>query len=207
MEESMAELGDISELKARVREQRDAGDPAGAAGVLRDAIRRIGLELADLHGMLGGTLSEQGDFAAAVAEYDAGFELDRRFGSPSSYNELNRLVARVRVAPGSLAGASPATGPGRELPAVDVPRELAGVETRLRSEVGAARAADPWAAGDLALAAALNGHLAEALAAADRVAAQVRGAYARTLAALAALDTPRKATLEAVRARLEQAPG
>ena len=71
----------------------------------------------------------------------------------------------------------------------------------------AARAGDPWAAGDLALAAALNGHLAEALAAADRVAAQVRGAYVRTLAALAALDTPRKATLEAVRARLEQAPG
>ena len=47
----MAEIGDISELKARVREQRDEGDPAGTAGVLRDAIRRIGPELADLHGM------------------------------------------------------------------------------------------------------------------------------------------------------------
>ena len=105
----MAEIGDISELKARVREQRDEGDPAGTAGVLRDAIRRIGLELADLHGMLGGTLSQQGDFAAAAAGSDAGFELDRRFGSLSSYNELNRLVARVRVVPGSLHGASLAT--------------------------------------------------------------------------------------------------
>lgn len=39
----MAEIGDINELKARVREQRDTGDPAGV--VLRDAIRGIGLEL------------------------------------------------------------------------------------------------------------------------------------------------------------------
>jgi hypothetical protein len=206
----MTELVNTSDLRALVRQQRQQGNVNGAAETLRGAIEGIGLELADLYGMLGGTMREKGDLVASAAGYDSGFELDRRFGPASSYNELNRLIARVELVPACLDDPDALRG-HRSLPFVDVIEELKIVEDKLRRDVDGPRSNDPWAAGDLALAAALVGHTTDALAAVDHLkslapdpSAHARAAYATTLAALASLDTRQKHLLVELRTRLEQ---
>jgi hypothetical protein len=150
--------------------------------------------------MLGGTRREQGDLVSAAAAYDDGSRIESRYRARSSYNALNRLVTRILLAPGALSDPG-VLRPERRLEFVDVPGALAELQARLERDVVGIRAGDMWAAGDLAVTAALNGDLDVATDAVRRFAACAPppsgySAYRRTLEALARLDTPRRAALE-----------
>ena len=151
-------------------------------------------ELADLYGSLGGTLRDAGELPRAAEAYDAGFdyEVRTRGESPSTYNELNRLVTRVLHNPAVLADAV-------------VSDPLESLRSRLQEELDGRRAGDVWAAGDLALVSALLGdqaRAAEAISAFRSLDPPVsaREAYAAQAADLAALETPHSAALDHVRA-------
>jgi hypothetical protein len=219
----MVELIEQAQDRKRLaRAHRDAGDTAAAVAVLRHGIdalesaltssqedangsadageaeTAIAVQLADLYGMLGGTLRQQGDQLAAAAAYDAGFrfEADPRYAIPSTYNALNRLVTRILLRPDCLAD------PGllrqeRELEFVDVRHEFGELHARLHREVAGARAGDFWAAGDLSLTCALSGDepgMRQGLEEFARLSPPpaVRDAYRDSIGALARLDTPRK---------------
>src|SRR5437763_912232 len=77
-------------------------------------------ELAELYGMLGGTLREQGNLVDAIAAYDTGSGYEP---PDNTYNELNRLVTRILLQPGSLAGSEPPRVPGNVAP-LDVTASL-----------------------------------------------------------------------------------
>jgi tetratricopeptide (TPR) repeat protein len=199
------------ELEQRARAERARGDLAAAAATFREAIRACDdpARRADLYGMLGGTLREQGELAAAVAAYDSGFR-DEPPGS-STYNALNRLVTRILLEPRSAS--DPEALRGRGLPdVVNIPEGLAEVRARLRDDVAGRRADDYWAAGDLALAAALTGDVAEVRAALDHFdrlgpPAAAYAKYREMFDALAALDTPQRGVLREVRDELDRRSG
>ena len=200
----MAELIDSSPAH-RALAQRQQGDLEGAAKTLQQAIDGARRDLADLYGMLGGTKREQGDLVAAAQAYDAGFCLELRFHALSTYNALNRVVMRVLLAPGALSHPN-LLRKEKRLEFVDVRRELSRIEKELRHGLAGVRSNDHWAAGDLAVAAALNGHLTRATEAVERFAScspspssAAYDAYITTLAALAELDTRSKETLESVK--------
>ena len=202
----MADLTHL-ETRERVRALRAQNDLDTAAATLEKAVRQNALELADVYGMLGGVRRDQGDLAAASAAYDAGFKIDTDFGTLSTYNALNRVITRVMLAPEALSDPDVLRGEER-LVFVDVCAELAKFEEQLRRNISGARSDDYWAAADLAIVAALNGHLAEATDAVDHFSscsppAEAFESFHRGLDALARIDTPRKATLESVRERLE----
>ncbi|CAN5362537.1 hypothetical protein BH24GEM3_BH24GEM3_14910 [soil metagenome] len=194
-------------LRELVLAQRQRGDLDAAAKTLQEAIaqNRDDAELADLYGMLGGTRREQGDLVAAVAAYDEGFRLEAKLDS--TYNALNRLVTRIALEPASLSDAE-ALRNYDTLEPVDVPGSLAELQPRLRADVEGARAGDFWAAGDLALTAALNGDVDGTIDALERFHSYSppRSAYAKyyeTFAVLAQLDTPRREALTTAKNWLE----
>jgi tetratricopeptide (TPR) repeat protein len=204
-------MGELTDAKQRAQALRRQGDLKGAAETLRHGIEQLGDELADLHGVLGGTLRDLGDLVGAVAAYDEGARIDGSHRSPSSYNALNRLVTRILLAPRALADPEALRGE-RRLELVNVPATLAELQAQLQRQLEGIRAGDFWAAGDLAVTAALNGDLDAATRAVQRFAGSspppsAYGAYRQTLETLARLDTPRRATLERVRALLERPPG
>lgn len=204
----MRELSDVGSIKQAALAKRRQGDLEGAATTLQQAIEAVGRELGDLYGILGGTRREQGALTAAAAAYDAGFRLDAQFNAASSYNALNRVVTRVLLSPGALSDPDLLRKDGT-LEFVDARRELSRLEEELQRQLGAARSDDCWAAGDLVVTAALNGHLKQAIEAVDRFAscsppASAYHAYAKTLGALGELDTPCKKTLLIVKALLEE---
>lgn len=222
------------QLKLQARSHRDAGDTAAAVRALRAGIdalegtlRRIGSgtqssgavstpadadeaaigrELADLYGMLGGTLREQGDLRAAAAAYDRGFrvESDRRYGLRSTYNALNRLTTRLLLCPACLADPELL----RREPAVeflDLRQELVRLHEQLHRDVTGTRSGDFWAAGDLAVACALNGDEPGVGFAIEQFAGcspppGAAAAYHHSFEALARLNTPAKDTLVAAKA-------
>lgn len=206
------------EFGARARVARTHADHAAAAAHLREAIERLetaiaecrderasagadesalAAELADLYGMLGGTLREADRLVDAALAYDAGYrvEADPRYGFADTYNALNRLTTRVLADPPALSEARSLPGAAGE--PVDVSHELGLLRARLAGEVVGPRASDAWAAGDFALVAALLG---DAEAAADAAAhyerldpaPRARRGYRDVVARLAALDTPRR---------------
>jgi hypothetical protein len=192
--------------KKIARQQRDQGDFKGAVRTLREAIDMAGAELADLHGLMGGTRRQQGDLAAAASAYDTGFHLDESYHAASSYNALNRLVTRVLLEPGSLLNPE-LLREKNNLEFVDVQQALSGLQKQLERQVKGKRSNDFWCAGDLAVTAALNGDLRSAARAVKRFdacspPAYARDAYRQTLAALAKLETPRKEALMKVDALL-----
>lgn len=209
----MVDSSASTNLKETARALKQQGDLDGAATALHTAIDLTATELADLYGMLGGVLRAKNDLVASAQAYDAGFELEQKFNMPSTYNRFNRLMARVQLCPGAL------TDPGllrayEALPYVDVSQLLTELEATLHHDVIGPRSTDYWAAGDLVVVAALNGHLVEATEALDAFAGHLPAppepawsAYAATLQALAALDTPRTDILSDVRARLLQRKG
>jgi len=184
------------DLKDLAREQRDRGDFKGAIRTLKEAIDRAGAELADLHGIMGGTQRQQGDLTAAASAYDAGFHLDERYHAASSYNALNRLLTRVLLEPRSLMNPD-LLRVNQNLEFVNVRQALSEFQKQLERQVKDKRSHDFWCAGDLIVAAALNGDLRGAARAVKRFdacspPAFARDAYRNTLAALAQLETPRK---------------
>lgn len=192
----------MTDLKKLATQQRRQGQLAAAAQTFREAIAQTGDagKLAELYGMLGGTLRENGDLVAAAAAYDRGFEHE---SGQSTYNELNRLVTRVLLEPRCLA--EPETLRAcEELPYVDVPEQLSLVKPQLET-----READYWAAGDLAVVCALFGDEAGMLAALDRFEACLPPAsaarkYHETFAALAGLDTPHDELMALARDRIDR---
>jgi tetratricopeptide (TPR) repeat protein len=191
-----------ADLKKLAKEQRQQGLFDGALDSLQQAIDLAGAELADLHGILGGTLADQGDLVAAAKAYDDGFKVDSRYNPLSSYNALNRLVMRIRLIPGVLTQPELMRKEAR-LDFVDVPYELALLQTKLERHVEHERANDFWAAGDLALTAALNGSIEVTSKAAERFSKCAPPefaitAYRRTLAALGELDIPCKQPIKSL---------
>jgi hypothetical protein len=199
------------ELKQHARREREQGAHMAAHAYLEQAIERLEAsgdpavteELADIYGTLGGTLREKGELVAAAAAYDAGYGYE---ADTNTYNALNRLTTRILLEPASL------TDPGAlrrygELEFVDVPQELGALRARLERDLAGPRADDAWAAGDLALTAALTGD-ADALSfALARFAVlepppRARDACGRVAGALAALDTPRRNLLTRLRDEL-----
>lgn len=183
-------------LAELARSERRAGNLEAAATTQQLAIDAAGRRLADLYGILGGIHKDRGDLIAAASAYDAGYQLDERHRSPSSYNALNRLVARTLLCPAVLSNPEAL----REFPAVafvNVPGQLASLRQELRRQVDGPRAGDWWALGDLVVTAALNGEIDLAAVAVDRLASAspprwVFEAYGKTLEALARLDTPHR---------------
>ena len=191
-----------ADLKKLAKEQRQQGLFDRALDSLQQAIDLAGAELADLHGILGGTLADQGDLIAAAKAYDDGFKVDSRYNPLSSYNALNRLVMRIRLIPGALSHPELMRKEAR-LDFVDVPYELALLQTKLERHVEHERANDFWAAGDLALSAALNGSLEVTSKAVEQFSRCYPPefavtAYRRTLAALAELDIPAKQAIRSL---------
>ena len=191
-----------ADLKKLAKEQRQQGLFDGAIDSLQQAIDLAGAELADLHGILGGTLADQRDLVAAAKAYDDGFKVDSRYNPLSSYNALNRLVMRIRLIPGALTQPELMRKESR-LDFVDVPYELALLQAKLERHVEHERSHDFWAAGDLALAAALNGSLEVTRKAAERFSRSsppefAITAYRRTLAALGELDIPCKQAINSL---------
>lgn len=222
------ELQRIAELRAEAKAARDDGRPGDAIALLgplatelEEMLRghdpaspassveqRVAGELAETYGLLGSAHRDAGDHERALGAYDRGWEIEAgaRYGLVSTYNAINRVVTRIVMAPERLSGRAGAA-PGAE--EVDVPEELDRLAARLSALVDGPRAADPWAAGDLALVEVLRG--AAGAEAWDRFLDlappwAVR-ANLTTVSLLADLDTPRQEALEASRRRLgEHAP-
>ena len=194
------------DLKKLAQSQRKRGEFEDAVKTLQQAIVRAGVELADLHGILGGTRKDQGDLVSAAAEYDEGFRIESHYGIASSYNALNRLILRIMLVPGSL------TDPDRlrkeeRLEFVNVRNELLQLQAQLERQIEEERASDFWAAGDLLVSAALNGDIEMATVAVQRFVACsppkfAYSSYHKTIASLAQLDTPSRDYLEKVDALL-----
>lgn len=179
-----------------------AGQPAGSTvagpgspGDHDDAVRAV--RLADLYGVLGGTLRRAGEHRQAAAAYDRGFRLesDPRYAMRSTYNALNRLTTRILLCPGCLADPGLLRADGG-LGYVNVADELAGLRLRLTGELAGARADDFWAAGDLSVTSALCGDDAGMERGRQEFVRlsppqSALAAYREGLAMLARLDTPR----------------
>jgi hypothetical protein len=207
-------LEEMRHLRSAAGANRDAGDTTAAVQALEQGVvalegalaghidpgddeTALAMLLADFYGMLGGSLREQGSLAASAAAYDSGFRLESnpRYAMRTTYNSLNRLVTRILLVPGCLSD------PGLlrqqpELEFVNVPDELA----RLHQQIAGAGSTDFWAIGDLFLTCALTGDepgLRHALDAFTRLSPPPAAydAYAKSIEALAVLDTPRKAIL------------
>ena len=205
----MAEFKNTN-LKMLALEQKKKGDLESAATTLQQAIAAAGQELADLHGILGGVRKVQGSFALAAAAYDAGFWIDSQYESLSSYNELNRLIMRIRLCPGAMSDPEQLRKEDT-LAFVDLRHALSQLEQALKRQLKTARSDDYWAAGDLALTAALNGNKRTAFEAVEKFVscatssnAAAYEAYIRTLNELGQLDTPQKELLLEVKALLEK---
>lgn len=199
-----------TDVRAAARKLRDANDYAAADRLLRDAIAEGMSEIADLYGMIGGNHMQANDPVAAAVAYDAGHRIEARFDFASTYNELNRLIARILCAPRCLIEPNVLR---REiaLEFVDVPQALAVLDARLDHQIARSRARDPWAAGDHMLTRALRGDEEGARDALQRLrackpapAVGVYQAYRDTVDRLAAVDTPARATLAAVRTALQE---
>jgi tetratricopeptide (TPR) repeat protein len=198
---------DARAARQQAQTQRQQGYFDAAAKTLEQAISQGLAEVADLYGMLGGTRREQGDLAAAAHAYDAGarIESDPPLDGATSYNELNRLIVRIQLAPEALVRT---VSPPRGLEPVDVPQSLTRLQQRLRHQIDHERQNDYWAAGDLAITSALLSDASGAHDALDRFKAclpptSARAAYAATLGMLAQLDTARRPLLATMKDALE----
>ena len=139
-------IGDLEEALAIL--QREAGEKGQAASA-----PTVLSEMADIYGMLGGihrrwalqlTGSARSDhLARSAAAYDQGFVLERDSAGPqgSTYNRINRLVARVLLDPSLLTSTSEE---GRRLI-----QELEVAERLVRDQLDRVRVKDPWAYCDL----------------------------------------------------------
>jgi hypothetical protein len=177
-------LDDVLYLKTSAKRARNDKDWAKATRLLGRAVaaldaltgtrhtaasaQKISTELSDTHGMVGGierrwgldsTGPERRDHLERSKDaYDKGYGYERELGDRAvTYNRVNRIVARVLVAPEFLQ-----TGDDE----VDVHEELAGIERVLLAKLHDFDD-DPWAQCDLVMIKLLRGD--PATAALDRL--------------------------------------
>ena len=157
------DLEDVLGLKDSAKSARDNGNWPEALTDLQDALDvlramadagsdDITAEIADTYGMIGGierrwALTTEGADQAEHLErsrqaYDDGFEREERISSleGTTYNRINRIIARVLIRPSILAGE-----PGD----LDISRELADAEELVDEQTDGERKRDPWAYCDL----------------------------------------------------------
>jgi hypothetical protein len=175
-------LKTISDLKSDATYDRDrghyesavtdlAGDE-GAISLLRKGLTsqlpaewktRLGTELADCLGMLGGLYrrwalsspepQRSAYLKASVEAYHQGFvvEQDPTYHIVGSYNRLNRLVSYILLHPESFSKDTPVNKTTGEI-SYDIRQELASVESTVKEQLDRpARRRDVWAMADLAL--------------------------------------------------------
>lgn len=195
------------EAKQLAQQQKERGEFDVAAQTLADAIAEEPLAevQAELYGILGGVRRHQGDLAASVAAYDAGFQ---REPAENTYNKLNRLVVRILLQPRVLSEAD-ALHEYPELEQVDVPRTLELLGLQLQQQIHASRNIDYWTFGDLALISALTDDREEVFKALDHMQActpplEAYRKYHETVAALATLETPQRPLLTQAKKWLAQ---
>ncbi len=157
------DLEEVLGLKDGAKSARDQGDWPGALADLQDALdllntmaddgsEDIAAEIADTYGMIGGierrwALATEGADRAEHLErsrqaYDDGFRHEDRLGSrePTTYNRINRIVARVLARSSILAD---------EQGDLDIYTELAIAEEMVTEQIDGPRKRDPWAYCDL----------------------------------------------------------
>jgi hypothetical protein len=157
------EIEEVLGLKDSAKSARDQGDWPGALADLQDALdlldtmagdgsEDIAAEIADTYGMIGGierrwALATEGTDRAEHLErsrqaYDDGFRREDRLGSiePTTYNRINRLVARVLIRSAILVG---------DQGDLDIRAELAIAEEMVTEQIDDPRKRDPWAYCDL----------------------------------------------------------
>jgi tetratricopeptide (TPR) repeat protein len=189
----------IAELTRRAQRHKRLGHHDKALETLDHAVRLCASQLADLHGIRGGTLRAAGRIGASIAEYDRGHLLETGYGTGETYCALNRLLTR-------LTHKNPAVDESR-YPVLDIDVELAALQASLTQRMQRTGQASAWVAGDLALVAALRSDrrsMARALTRVDALPARddVRNAYHGILEQLAAAGYPWSRTLAALKGAL-----
>jgi hypothetical protein len=131
-----------------------------------DAVRQLTKELADCHGMVGGIerrwgiesrdLERLGHFAASCIAYDEGYrhEWDPKYGTPATYNLVNRLTSRLLIEP-KLLETDGVVDLGNSVPPINLKRELLGAMALIEEQL--ANKGNFWAEADLALLRVLTG--------------------------------------------------
>jgi hypothetical protein len=172
------QLERIRELKTSAKNQRDRGIKGypRALASLREAIAlgeeaveaplpelaaKSAAELCDCFGLTGGIERRWADelegeertshLRLAVLAYDAGhgYESDPRYGISNSYNLVNRLIARLLLAPQALEADAPLALDG--VAALQLATEFDRAAEVIRDQVAGPRRGDYWAWADLAM--------------------------------------------------------
>ncbi len=130
-------------IGALEREYAGLGDEArsGTYGV------QVAAAIADAYGTKGGILRTAGRYRESAAAYDAGYEHEHRVQHtfPSSYNSVQRLVARILDHPERLA-----EDRWRD-DVVSYPETFEEAEGELKQQLAGSRINDPWAMADRGL--------------------------------------------------------
>jgi hypothetical protein len=174
----------ILDLKTEAKNQRDRGlsgysralarlDAAiglaqqGLAGTtVADAIRQFTKELADCYGMKGGVERRWGmeagesersnHLASSCSAYDNGYryEWDPQYGTPATYNLVNRLTGRLLIKP-DLGSTDAIVDLGNGLAPINVKLELSEAIKLIDAQL--ANKGNFWSEVDLALLKVLSG--------------------------------------------------
>ena len=177
-------IDQILDLKTAAKNQRDRGVrgyPRALAGLktaidlaheglaatsVGDVILALTKELADCLGMVGGVERRwgiEGDEAdrmshlsLSCAAYDEGYgyEWDPAFGTPATYNLVNRLTGRLLIRP-DLLELDEVVDLGNAIAPINVRRDLIEAITLIDNQV--AKKGNFWAEADLALLLVLTG--------------------------------------------------
>jgi hypothetical protein len=174
----------ILDLKTEAKNQRDRGIKGYDRALTRlntaiglatkgltttsvtDAVRQLTKELADCHGMVGGIerrwgiegrdVERLGHLAASCIAYDEGYrhEWDEKYGTPATYNLVNRLISRLLIDP-KLLEIDKVVDLGNSVEPINVKCEL--VDAMKRIDERLANKGNFWAEADLALLRVLTG--------------------------------------------------
>jgi hypothetical protein len=174
----------ILDLKTDAKNQRDRGLKGYPRALVRlnsairlaqegltatsvtDAVRQLTKELADCNGMVGGIErrwgieGEEGErvkhLAAACIAYDEGYrhEWDDKYGTPATYNLVNRLTSRLLIER-KLLDTDHVVDLGMGVEPINVRSQL--IDAMARIEEHLANKGNFWAEADLALLRVLAG--------------------------------------------------
>ncbi len=222
----------IIELKTEAKNQRDRGlrgypralarlnaaialaEQGLAESTVTDVVRAFTKELADCHGMVGGVERRwgiEGEEDARLAHlgssciaYDAGHrhEWDPVYGTPATYNLVNRLTGRLLIRPDLLV-CDEVVDLGQGIAPMNVNHELAEAMNLIEAQL--AKKGNFWAEADLALLQVLTGRAPASTAYAPFLALSPPGyAFGSALDGLAPLAASTIATRESLQAAITE---